>query len=72
MLDRGGVEAANDPGMECLGRDVGAIGPHDRSELPVERDLAEVLGIGKRLENAAPTPRGQIDLARCAILECQA
>ena len=68
-LDRDGLQASSDPRVQRLRRDVGAIRPHDRPQLLVELRLAEIVGVGKRLEDAAPAPARKIDFTLGAILE---
>jgi hypothetical protein len=62
--------AAN-PRVERLGREVCAVGPHDRAEFLVHNDRAEVSRITKRLEDSSPVPRGEVDLALRSVLKRQ-
>ncbi|MEX0675054.1 MAG: hypothetical protein WD067_09785, partial [Gaiellaceae bacterium] len=71
-LDGGGLGPSNDPGVKRLRRDIRAIRPDDRSQFSVEPDLPEVVGIRKRLEDAAPAAARKIGFALGAVLEAHA
>lgn len=49
--------------------EVGAVGPHDGSQLVVHAYLVEEVRIGKRLEHGAVQLFGEIDIARAAVAE---
>jgi hypothetical protein len=72
LLCGGRLAPVDDPGVKRLRRDVGAVRPGDRPQLRIEFDTAEVRRIGKRLEDAAPSPTGQIDLSFRTIFEREA
>src|SRR5438874_3414775 len=58
--------------MQCLRREVGAVWPHDGAEFLVKLDLCEEFRVPKRLEDAAPRPRRQVQLTLRPVLETQA
>jgi hypothetical protein len=69
QLNRYWLQAASDPGVERLRRDVGAVRPDDGSEFLVECDEGKVGRIRQGLEDTTPLPAGQIELAFGAVLE---
>ena len=67
-LDRCGSQAAGDPLVQGLRRDVGAVRPDDRSEFRVKFDTLEIGRIRQPLEDSAPLPAGEVDISLGAIL----
>jgi len=43
--------------------EIGAVGPHDGSQLVIHAHLGEEIGIGERLERRAVQLAGEIDFA---------
>lgn len=56
MLDGCWLQVAGDPGVEGLGRDVGAVRPDEGPELLVQGDEVEVGRVLERLEDTTPLP----------------
>jgi hypothetical protein len=56
--------------MKRLGREVDTVRPHDGAAFGIDVDLAEVVGVLERLENARALRKvGQIDVTDGPILE---
>jgi hypothetical protein len=58
--------------VQHVGIEIRAVGPHDGSQLGVDRDLAELVGVSKRLEDRAPQLGLQVDVAGGTIAEADA
>jgi hypothetical protein len=58
--------------MKRFGSQIGAVWPHDRAELFVECNPAEIVGVGEGFENTAPVPAGKIDLSFGPVRERKA
>ena len=71
-LRRRWAQAANDPVVKGLRRQVGAIRPDDRSQLLVELHLCEELGVLQWLEHSMPRPIRHVQLTLGPILKAQA
>ena len=57
--------------MKCLRRNVGAVGPDDRSQFAVELGSRKERRIPKRRKHAVPCLGRAIDLTLRAVLEAQ-